>query len=52
MTVTGTSGFKYVVQASSDLVNWVPVLTNTSPFTFVDTNASQFNQRFYRTVNA
>jgi len=38
-----------VVQASANLVDWVSVQTNTSPFTFVDPNASQFSQRFYRT---
>jgi hypothetical protein len=48
LTVNGTTGYTYVVQASTDMVNWTPVLTNTSPFTFVDTNASQFKQRFYR----
>jgi transcriptional accessory protein Tex/SPT6 len=49
--VTGTTNTQYIVQASTDLVNWVSVQTNTAPFTYVDTNASQFNQRFYRTVS-
>jgi hypothetical protein len=48
MTVNGVAGNKYVVQASTNMVNWDSVLTNTSPFKFVDTNASKFNQRFYR----
>jgi hypothetical protein len=48
--VAGVSGYKYVVQASTDFVNWVPVQTNTAPFTFVDTQAGQFNHRFYRSV--
>ena len=48
--VSGSTGYKYLVQASTDLVNWVPLQTNTAPFTFVDTNASQFDQRFYRTI--
>ena len=48
--VAGATGYKYLVQASADLVNWVPLQTNTAPFTFVDTNASQFDQRFYRTI--
>jgi len=48
MNVDGVTGSKYVVQISTDLVNWASVLTNTAPFTFVDTNASQFKQRFYR----
>ena len=50
LTVAGAAGHQYVVEASTDLVNWVPVQTNTAPFTFVDTAAGQFNQRFYRSV--
>jgi hypothetical protein len=52
-TVYGPTNFpvQYVVQASTDLVNWVSIQTNTSPFTFVDTNASQFKKRFYRTFH-
>lgn len=48
-TVTGTAGQQYVVQASTDLVNWVSVQTNAAPFVFVDPDAASFNQRFYRT---
>lgn len=48
--VSGTTGSQYIVQASTDLVNWVSIMTNTSPFNFVDSNASQFKQRFYRTA--
>jgi hypothetical protein len=36
------------VQASTTLVDWEAVQTNVAPFTFVDSKASQFNQRFYR----
>src|ERR1039458_7655588 len=50
--VSGAPGYKYAVQVSTDLVNWVPVQTNTAPFTFVDANASHFGQRFYRSVYA
>ena len=39
---------QYVVQASSDLINWSPVETNTAPFTFSDGNSTSFTQRFYR----
>jgi hypothetical protein len=52
LTVAGVPGYKYVVQASTNLVNWVPIQTNTAPFTFVDTNAGKFRQRFYRSVYA
>jgi len=48
--VSGAAGDKYLVQASTDLVNWVSLQTNTAPFIFVDTNANQFSQRFYRTI--
>jgi fibronectin type 3 domain-containing protein len=46
--VSGASNGLYVVQASTDLINWVPVQTNSAPFTFVDPNAGQFAWRFYR----
>ena len=49
LNISGIPNYQYVVQASTNLVNWVSVQTNTAPFTFVDTNASQFRQRFYRT---
>jgi hypothetical protein len=49
LTVTGVAGNQYVVEASSDLVHWTPVYTNTASFTFVDDQSGQFAQRFYRT---
>ncbi len=49
-SVSGLSNATYVVQASTDLVNWVNIQTNVSPFNFVDSNASQFSRRFYRTA--
>ena len=48
--VVGVTGYKYAVQATSDLVNWTSVETNTAPFTFADPNAGNVSQRFYRTV--
>jgi hypothetical protein len=52
LAVAGVPGYKYVVQASTNLVNWVPMQTNTAPFMFVDTNAGKYRQRFYRSVYA
>jgi hypothetical protein len=49
-TVSGTAGYPYAVEASTNLVNWIILGTNTAPFNFVDTNASQFPRRFYRAV--
>jgi hypothetical protein len=50
-TMAGTTDAQYLVQASTDLVHWVTLQTNSAPFTFVDSNASHFNRRFYRTVS-
>jgi len=49
--VSGTSGVKYVVQASSDLVHWIAVQTNLAPFAFAESNVAGFSQRFYRTYS-
>jgi hypothetical protein len=48
-SVTGLPGYNYAVQASPDLINWMTLVTNASPFVFVDTNAA-LSQRFYRAV--
>jgi DNA-binding beta-propeller fold protein YncE len=48
VAISGVTGYKYVVQVSSNLVNWVSVQTNTAPFKFVDSNAGRFSQRYYR----
>jgi hypothetical protein len=48
--VAGIVGSKYVIQASSDLVHWFSVQTNTAPFTFTDTNAASYHTRFYRSL--
>lgn len=49
-TVAGSSGSQYIVQASSDLMTWQSIQTNTVPFTFVDSQAGSYTQRFYRAV--
>jgi hypothetical protein len=49
--VSGTPGAQYVVQATSDLVHWTALETNTAPFTFVDANAASFSQRFFRSYS-
>jgi hypothetical protein len=48
-TVTGVTNYQYVVQTSTNLTDWVSVETNIVPFVFVDPNANQFGQCFYRT---
>jgi hypothetical protein len=48
--ILGVTGLNYCVQVSSNLIDWVPLETNVSPFTFVDTNTTAFPQRFYRSA--
>jgi hypothetical protein len=48
--VNGVPGFNYAIEASTNLADWVPVFTNTSPFTFLDTTGSNAPLRFYRAV--
>jgi trimeric autotransporter adhesin len=49
-TITGVPGFNYALEASTDLVDWVPLSTNTSPFTFTDDAATNVPARYYRSV--
>ena len=48
ISVTGQAGSTYIVQGSTDLVNWVPLETNISPLLFTDTN--RYKKRFYRAI--
>ncbi|HXB60115.1 MAG TPA: fibronectin type III domain-containing protein [Candidatus Acidoferrales bacterium] len=48
--VTGTAGDPYAVEASTNMVNWIILATNTAPFNFVDTDTNHFSRRFYRAV--
>ena len=48
--ITGTTGSNYVVQTATNLAasDWTSLVTNTVPFWFIESNANQFKQRFYR----
>ena len=52
LTVTGTPNVSYIIQGSTNLVTgpWVPLLTNPSPFIFMDIYSSNFPARYYRAV--
>jgi uncharacterized repeat protein (TIGR01451 family) len=53
LNITGQPGLTYVVEASTNLVNWVPVYTNTTldgVVSFTDTNAATAGLKFYRAV--
>ena len=45
---TGLPGYDYVVEASTNLVDWTVLATNAAPFNFLDAGAAQYSQRFYR----
>jgi hypothetical protein len=50
-TITGTSNEVVVVQVSTNLLNWMPLKTNTlagTPLIFSDPNWRNFPHRFYR----
>jgi hypothetical protein len=46
--VAGVAGYQYVVQASADLMNWLPLQTNTAPFAFALTNTFSPAQQYFR----
>jgi hypothetical protein len=48
-SVAGFPGYNYTIEASTNLIDWVPLLNSNSPFIFSDTNAD-LPQRFYRGV--
>jgi len=50
LSVSGETGFTYSILASTNLIDWEPVFTNTAPFMFSDSATSSFPQRFYRAV--
>ncbi len=51
LEVSGTAQASYVIEASTNLVHWTGLFTNTAPatpFQFSDPEASNFVDRFYR----
>jgi pectate lyase len=53
LLVNGDAGPDYVLQASTNLVNWTNIFTTNSPplpFLWNDDSAGNFNQRFYRVL--
>jgi hypothetical protein len=50
VSVNGTAASPYVIIASTNLINWVALATNNTPFVFTDTNSSNYSQRFYQAV--
>jgi hypothetical protein len=49
-SITSQSGQTNVIQASTNLVNWVPIVTNVGPFNYTNTAVSGYPYRFYRVL--
>jgi trimeric autotransporter adhesin len=49
--ITGTTGQSYIIQGSTNLASWTPLLTNSIMFfDYADPNSASYPTRFYRTV--
>ncbi len=47
-SVNGPATTTFVVQASTNLANWVSLVTNTAPFTFADPSVTNSSTKYYR----
>lgn len=52
LTVDGTVNSLYVLQASTNLINWTAVLTNRVPFLFEELETAILPKRFYRAITS
>jgi hypothetical protein len=53
MGFSGVAGNSYVLQTSTNLLNWTPLITNTATtnlFYLTDPGASNYSRRFYRVL--
>jgi hypothetical protein len=50
LSVVGIPSFSYGIEFSPNLNSWTSVVTNTSPFSLVDTNALKTLRGFYRAL--
>jgi len=48
LALAGVPETNYVIEASTNLFDWVSLVTNAAPFEFTDTNRAAFRHRFYR----
>lgn len=48
--VTSDPGVTNIIQASTNLLNWVPIYTNIGSFNYTNMDTTSYPQRFYRAV--
>jgi uncharacterized repeat protein (TIGR01451 family) len=46
LSVTNSPGQSVVIQASTNLISWIPIYTNTVPFTFTNFDSTNYPARF------
>jgi hypothetical protein len=54
LQIAGVAGGACTIEASSDLINWIPLFTTNAPnglLDFTDTNAGALTLRFYRAAS-
>jgi len=53
LRLTDTAGHPFVLLASTNLTDWIPLLTNSNPeatFDYTDSNTDKYPCRFFRVV--
>jgi len=53
LELSGKAGGNYIIMASSNMVDWIPISTNAAPtgaVSFTDTNAVNLGFRYYKAV--
>jgi hypothetical protein len=50
LTISSPTTSSVIIQASTNLVNWVNIYTSTPPFTFTDSTSTNYHDRFYRAL--
>lgn len=50
--VSGTTNSRYIIETSTNLLDWTPVTTNRAPFTIAANIAPSETTRFYRAVSS
>jgi len=48
MILSGVTGSQYIVEASTNLINWTKIATNITTFTNIDYDVTNYPYRFYR----